>query len=422
MYYLTTCATYCIILQNMDLNSKNAYTDSTLESIRKANRRATLIIISAFSLLLILIVYLYNYFFISALDKAKNRDEPLYFAVLFIDDNVPYGAYIGVVSSLHNRIGLVGMPKNISLWGGGNSLASPLETYYAQGGSKDVFNAIENSIKEKLTYKISVDNKGLSDIIDLIGGIRMYVEEPIEYKDENKGYYLSFDIGEWLFTGDKVLAYLHYLQMKGYEERETLYRLEDIIINAVIGFIQSPELRTTILSKSLQKSIASRLKSNLRPPDLRALADILSNSVIGTFVVEAIDARTDDRGILVPILDGRAFVKQMDDLSLYVELKTQKSELNNEDISLIVLNATGVGGLADRINIRMRYRGFSAGEYGNFSTNVNESVVLIRDGQIEKAFMVAKEGKVKRVYAKTDRRVLNNAVLILGSDYYEITR
>ena len=112
----------------------------------------------------------------------------------------------------------------------------------------------------------------------------------------------------------------------------------------------------------------------------------------------------------------------MNDLTLYVELKTQKSELNNEDVSLSVLNATTVAGLADRINIRMRYRGFAAGEYGNFTTNLNESVVLIRDGQIEKAFMVANEGRVSRVYAKTDRRVLNNAVLILGNDYYEITQ
>ena len=155
---------------------------------------------------------------------------------------------------------------------------------------------------------------------------------------------------------------------------------------------------------------------------MKAFLDILSNSNERTLVIENIDARLDDNGVLTPIFEGNAFIKQMDDLTLYVELKTQKSELTNEDVSLTVLNATTVAGLADRINIRMRYRGFAAGEYGNFTTNLNESVVLIRDGQIEKAFMVANEGRVSRVYAKTDRRVLNNAVLILGNDYYEITQ
>ncbi len=139
-------------------------------------------------------------------------------------------------------------------------------------------------------------------------------------------------------------------------------------------------------------------------------------------VIENIDARVNDDGVLTPIFNGRAFIKQMEDLTLYVELKTQKSKLNNEDVSLTVLNATSVVGLADRVNIRMRYRGFSAGEYGNFGIRLNESVVLIRDGQIEKAFMVANEERIARIYAKTDRRVLNNAVLILGNDYYEITQ
>lgn len=406
----------------MDVNKKNAYTDKTLESIRNANRRASFLVAAVVLFLLISIIFAYNYFFVSALSRSKNRDEPLYFAILFVDGDKPYGAYVGVISSLHNRIGLIGMPRNMALWDSKNSPALPMETYYKRGGARDIFNSIENTIKEKITFKITIDNDGISAILDLIGGIKMYVDEPIYYRDDEKGYYLSFDIGEWLFTSDKVIAYLHYLQMKGYEERETLYRLEDILVNAAIKFIQNPELRITIMSKSMQKTIASKIKSNLRPPDLVEFANIISKSDSGTFVVESVDARVDERGILVPILEGRAFVKQLGDLSLYTELKTQKSDLNNEDVSLTVLNATGVGGLADRINIRMRYRGFAAGEYGNFSTNLNESVVLIRNGQIEKAFMVAKECKINRVYSKTDRRVLNDAVLILGNDYYEITR
>ena len=142
-----------------------------------------------------------------------------------------------------------------------------------------------------------------------------------------------------------------------------------------------------------------------------------------TLIVESIDASIDERGILTPILEGSAFIKQINDLTLYVGLKTQKSEIENEDISLIVLNATGIVGLADRISIRMRYRGFKAGEYGNFSkNNLSESAVIIRNGQIEKGFMVGRECRINRIYAKTDRRLLNNAVLILGNDYYEITR
>lgn len=398
--------------------SKKNKKDKSLEAIRKANKKAFVFVISFIIATIGIIIVLFYYFFYSELNIAKKNDKELYFAILFIDDNdIPYGAYAGVISSLHNRIGIIGCPKNTALWKNKKDANIPLYKLYETGGKREVFKAIEVSIGKKITYKITVDNNQISDIVDLIGGLRMYIEEPINEDD------IYFDIGECIFYGNKVISYLNYLTMQGYEEIETLYRLEDVIINSMIGIIQSPELKNIMLSKDMRDKIASRIKSNLRPPDIKILFDILANSNEKTLIVESIDASIDERGILTPIFEGSALIKQVNDLTLYVGLKTQKSELENEDVSLIVLNGTGIVGLADRISIRMRYRGFKAGEYGNFSVNnLNESVVLIRNGQIEKGFIVAREGRINRVYAKTDRRLLNNAVLILGNDYYEITR
>ena len=402
------------------LNKKNNVKSDYkyLKSISNANKKALVFMISSIIAGIGIIIFLFYYFFYSDLKSSKKNDRELYFAILFIDDNnIPYGAYVGVVSSLHNRIGIIGLPKNLALRRDKEKVNIPLYKLYETGGKRAVFKAIEVSIEKKITYKITVDNNQISDIVDLIGGVRMYIEEPIN--EEN----FAFDIGEWIFYGNKVVSYLHYLTMRGYEEIETLYRLEDVIINAMIGIIQNPELKNIMMSKDMRGKIASRMKSNLRPPDIKILFDMLANSSERTLIVESADANMNERGLLTPILEGKALIKQLDDLTLYVGLKTQKSELETEDVSLIVLNGTGIGGLVDRISIRMRYRGFKAGEYGNFRiNNLNESVVLIRNGQIEKSFIVAKECRINRVYAKTDRRLLNNAVLILGKDYYEITR
>ena len=397
-------------------NDKSDY--KHLKAIRDANKKAFVFVVSFITVGVGIIIFLFYYFLYSDLERAKNKDEELYFAILFIDDNrIPYGAYVGVVSSLHNRIGIIGLPKNLALWRNKREANISLSELYKNGGRREVFKAIEVSTGKKITYKIAVNNNQISDIVDLMGGLRMYIEEPVN--EEN----LSFDIGEWIFYGNKVLSYLHYLTMAGYEEIETLYRLEDVIVNSMIGIIQNPELKSIMLSKDMRKKMASKMKSNLRPPDIKILFDILANGNERTLIVESIDANMDERRLLNPILEGQALIKQLEDLTLYVGLKTQRSELENEDVSLIVLNGTGIGGLADRISIRMRYRGFKAGEYGNFRiNNLNESVVLIRNGQIEKSFIVARECRINRVYAKTDRRLLNNAVLILGNDYYEITR
>ena len=404
----------------MKIKNNNNNTKA-LKTISNANKKALIILISSITVVIIIISFLLYYFLYSQIDSARKNDEELYFSVLFINENnEPYGAYVGVVSSLHNRIGLIGLPKNVALWKNKKDSSMPLTQLYKEGGDSAVFKAIENTVDKKITYKITLNNESISDIIDLIGGVKMYVEEPIHYIAKNSLYNINFDIGEWIFQGNKVVSYLHYISMKQYEDIETLYRLEDVIINLMISFIQSPELKSMIIRKDMRNAIYSKIKSNLRPPDIKAILKIISNSNEKSLIVQNIDGRVDEKGIINPLLEGSAFVKQMEDLALYVGLKTERSELNNEDVSLIILNGTDVSGLADRINIRMRYRGFAAGEYGNFPAKVYNSIILIRNGEIEKSFMVANECRISRIYAKTDRRLLNNAVLILGYDYYEI--
>ena len=393
-----------------------------LRTISKTNKKV-LILLSVFIVIfIVLIFFIFYYFFRSELFKARKEDRELFFSILFIDENdSPYGAYIGVVSSLHNRIGLVGLPKNTGLWNSSDSRSIALENIYKDKGSRSVFKAIEHTIDKKLSYNMTIKHKDFSNIIDIFGGVDMYVEAPIHYTNDN--YELSFDVGAWPFQGNKALSYLNYTTISGYESFEVLYRLEDIIINAMISIIQSSELKSIMHSSRFRREIFSKIKSNLRPPDIKVLFNILSNVNEGSLVIESLDGRIDGRGVLEPILNGSALRKQLDNMALYVGLKTQRSEINNEDINVIVLNATDVSGLADRINIRMRYRGFSAGEYGNFPyARLKESVVLVRDGQIEKAFKVARECRISKIYSSTDRRVLNNVVLILGNDYYEIKR
>jgi len=395
----------------------------TINSIKNTNRKAVIVVIIIFLAFLLILFFTHWYFFTTEIDKAKSKDEPLYFSILFIDDNdETYGAFVGTVSATHNRLGFIGIPNNMGLWLNKNKIPIALSDHYKTGRERNVFLAIENTFEKKLTYKVAINNQGIANIIDLLGGVRMYIEEAINYVDYEKSHYLDVEIGEYFFTSEKAIAYLNYLTMDGYKERETLYKLEDIFINILIKFIQEPTLRETINSKALLKKISKNIDSNLRPTDLKAIANIMSLSSPSSFVIESMDGSINDYGVLEPILEGRVAVRQLNELALYTGLKTKKSEISNEDVKLIVLNATGIGGLADSINIRMRYRGFLAGEYGNFLTNIPNSIILIRSGQLEKSFLVADEGKITRIYSKTDRRVLNDTVMILGDDYYEIKR
>ncbi len=395
--------------------------EKTLNSIQNANRKAIIFIVLGFTALVFISFFIYTYFFSSTLYKSE---ESVYFAILFVDDDKkPYGAFIGTISGIENRMGFIGIPQNMGLWSESHKEPMSMHEHYIEGRERQVFDSIAYSFKKDITYRITLDNKAIKDVVDLMGGVRMYIESEINFVDAKKGYRLNFPIGEYLFTSDKILAYLNYMTLKGFEARETLFRLEDVLINILISFIQDPQQKEKILSRGFQRKISTRLKSNLRRADLIEFAGILSRSSSKSFIVESMDGSYDAKTeMLVPILEGRAAIKQLDNLSEYVAFKTERAKLDNESVNLLVLNATEISGLADSINIRMRYKGFLAGEYGNFVKPLDKSVIFIRSGQIEKAFLVAKESNIDRVYASTDRRVLNDAVMALGYDYYEIKR
>ena len=157
-------------------NKKNINDEKALRTISQANKKATILVLFSGILIAFIIGFIFYYFFVSKLNIAKKNDEPLYFAVLFIDDDREiYGSYVGIISSLHNRIGLIGLPRNIALWENVDSPPVPLDMLYKNGGENAVFRAIENSVDKKINYRIAIDNNQIYYFIVLIGGIKMYV-------------------------------------------------------------------------------------------------------------------------------------------------------------------------------------------------------------------------------------------------------
>lgn len=364
----------------------------------------------------------YYYFFVSPIEKAEKEEKVIFASLIFANEKSLYGSFLCVISPKDKRMAFVSIPSNMALYRSYKKKCVSSSEIYKKYGKTGLKKAIETTFRIKTNYEIVLNNKSIENIIDLIGGINIYIEKPINLFDEAKKIYLIFDIGSHMFTGSKAVSYLNYDKLQTSKERETLYRLEDIILNSAIAFIDRPILRKIVTTKSFLRATSSILKSNLRPRDFKFFGKFFSEVNRATFLMETMDGVIDENGFLTPVLEGRYAVRQIKDLSERVTLQTELSKIENENVSMNVLNGTDVKGLADRINIRMRYRGFSATEYGNFEKHIEKSVILIRNGQIEKGYLISDASKVNRIYVVTDRRTLIDSTLILGDDYYEITR
>ena len=392
-------------------------------TVKQKQKYITIFTVLLFVFITFMSIFVYYNFFTSTLTRAKKEGFEVFFTLVFVDEEKKdvYGVFVGVISAENNRVGLISIPRNMGLWHSAKDKNLSVSSIYSRHGKNAVSRAIENTFQIDATYKFIFDNKNIVKTIDLIGGVNMYLEEPISFEDKSNGYNISFNTGEHLFTGEKILAYINHIQDGAYKHRLSLYKLEDVILNIVLGFIDSSILRSISITKGFQKMAGKVIDSNLRPVDYKAFGELTSNLDIGSFRIETLDGQPDKNNVLVPIDNGVYAVRQVRELARVVALKTEVSVVENEDVTMNVLNATDIVGLADRINIRMRYRGFSAVEYGNFAIEIDESVILVRNGEIEKAFLIAKASNVDKIYSVTDRSVLNNSTLVLGSDYYEIS-
>lgn len=388
----------------------------------KRQRYITFLMLSISLILVLILTMLYKHFFTSSLAEARRTDSEIFWVMAFVDeeDSHIYGAFIGVLSPKNSKIGIISIPSNMGLWRSSREQPIAISEMYSKYGINTLFTAIENVFQIRTDYKVVFNNNDIIKVVDLIGGIDMYVETPINFVDKQKGYNISFDTGAHLFTGEKILAYINHIQTGSYRERISLYKLEDVILNAMIGFIDSPILRSITTTKSFQSLAKSVVSSNLNSADYKELGKIIFNLNVSSFLMETLDGEINEHGVLVPINNAYNAVLQVRNIARIVASNGDDMKIENNHITMNVLNATEIVGLADRINIRMRYRGFLAVEYGNFITVTDDSVILIRNGEIEKAYIIARTSNVDKIYSVTDRSVLNNSTLVLGNDYYEI--
>lgn len=380
-------------------------------------------------LLLVLIVVVGSIFltihvfiFVSPIEINKEKEIPVYISLILTDnDNNPYAVFAGVFSPAHNRAALVSIPPNMGLWTTETSPLLSVSALYKKGGKRLVEKAIEETTRLPLTYKLLIKDNDLSDILNALGGINLFYEKDVIIRWKENTPPLTLKAGGYFAEGQHAINYIHnYVESSN--PRGQLYRAEDVLLNLFIAFIKEPVRRKAFLSDDLKRSISSRVKGNIRFADFKALSSFVQNMDEDSFFIETMSGSPDENNILVPIFDGRYIIKRLREIEKTVTLRRQHNKVLRSDVRLSVLNATDISGWADRVKIRMIYRGYDSREYGNFGTYLDYSCVLVRSGLPATGFIVGNHPSVniKKIYAKTERSFLIDSILIIGYDYNEL--
>lgn len=81
---------------------------------------------------------------------------------------------------------------------------------YARGGIKLLKETLEKSLGISIPYFAEVGYEGFEEVIDLLGGVEIEVEEALSYTDRAQGLVIDIPAGKQVLDGEKALQYVRY--------------------------------------------------------------------------------------------------------------------------------------------------------------------------------------------------------------------
>ena len=137
--------------------------------------------------------------------------------VLGIDDGENGGreADTILVLSFSNDTGksrLISIPR--STWVSANSSAGRLGGLYTWGGASLIVRHVSGLLGISIHQYIVIDMSTLSELIDIFGGVDIYVEENMNYADPESGLEINLQQGYQHLNGAETMGYLRFNSSK----------------------------------------------------------------------------------------------------------------------------------------------------------------------------------------------------------------
>ena len=288
---------------------------------------------------------------------------------------------------------------------------------YAYGGHKLTQNAIEKLLGVSIDHYILIDTKAFARIIDAIGGVDIDVEKRMYYEDpwdDDGGLVIDLYPGEQHLDGKKAIQYVRYRDGEGDIGR---IGRQQKFMKAVLAKVISPDMITRL--PKLAEEVSSAVETDMSLADLLEFANIMKNvhdNGLEAQMVPGQPAYIDDVSYWIPdITDLRQLLASELDLPYTDEMaaKAQEAEDNykkslpkglkllavakdndnkNEDqpndkaaqseklqpeqISVMVINDSGINGAGAQVAAILQRKGFIISSVETGKTSSREQTTI----------------------------------------------
>ena len=224
---------------------------------------------------------------------------------------------------------------------------------YAYGGADMAIATVSRLLGAPIHYYVAVNSAGVASIIDLLGGVELYVEMDMRYRDPYQDLNIDLRQGLQLLDGDKAVQYLRF---RSGSDVDRIARQQKLLVA-----LKEQVLRLGTLAKipAIAGQLGDCVATNMTPGEMLSYARLVARLDQVTFKTATLpgeNAAIEDPGKMLLwywALNEAECRRVVDEIVWGVDAQA------NAGITVEIQNGTTVPGLATQFAAELTRQGYN---------------------------------------------------------------
>ncbi len=257
-------------------------------------------------------------------DAPQNEDNPFKgnrSDTMLLISVAPYGKNVNVIS----------IPRDSKVYIAGKNKIDKINHAFAFGGPKAAVKTVEETFGVRIHNYLAISNAGVIEMIDILGGLPIYIEKNMKYDDYSGKLHINLKQGNHILSGKQTEGYLRF-RHDSFGDIGRIRR-QQWFFNALLARLKDPSVVMKL--PELLKTIPQYIQTDLSPYDMTRFLSMAKNIDMSTIQVGTIPGAPSTKGIISYwIIDP----DKTQDLINKMVYRT-KSDIDAKDLSIGILYA-----------------------------------------------------------------------------------
>ncbi|MEW6556154.1 MAG: LCP family protein [Elusimicrobiota bacterium] len=280
--------------------------------------------------------------------------------------------------------------------------------------AESVKNELQEILGLDIPYYAQIDYDGFRNFIDILGGIKIKIDQRMDYDDNWGNLHIHFSTGEHLLNGKKALEYVRYRA----GDRADLDRIlrQQSFLQEIMNKIK--ELKVIVRFPEVIQILYKNIHTNISVWDILTIIYEMKDfkfAPTSNIRLQSLAGRP-VRGVWIPDLSA---IQKSIELVMTGYVSDIKKFATYSDIVVEIFNAAGKPNLAGKMRRFLIKQNFDVIKIGSYEwdSKYEKTLVIDRMGRLEKAQHVAASIGAKEVITKIDESRGVDVTIIIGRDW-----